>query len=185
MEHPILDDLKQRMDKTVSIFEQELAGVRTGRASVALLDAVRVDYYGQMLPLNQVATLKAPDASTLIVQPWERNMLRPVDRAIRAAELDLNPSTDGVLLRIPIPPLSRERRAQLARRISKMAEAHKNAIRQVRRDANQRLKRLARDKELSEDLEHDFEREVQQLTDERVKRLEQIASKKEASILSV
>lgn len=185
MPHEILDDLNRRMDKTLRIFEQELASVRTGRASVALLDSVRVEYYGQLLPLNQVATLKTPDASTILVQPWERNMLQPVDRAIRAAGLDLNPASDGTVLRIPIPPLSQERRRQLARNIARMAEEHKNALRQVRRDANARLKKLAKDKELSEDLEHDLEREVQQSTDAHVKRITEVAARKESSILSL
>ena len=185
MHHEILDDLKRRMDKTVEVFEQELASVRTGRASVALLDSVRVDYYGQLMPLNQVATLKTPDASTITVQPWERNLLPTVDRAIRAADLDLNPASDGAMLRIPIPPLSQERRRQLAKSISRMAEEHKNALRQVRRDANQRAKKLVRSKELSEDLEHDLEAEVQKATDAHVKRIAEIASRKEESILSV
>lgn len=185
MPHPILDELTRRMDKTVEIFEQELATVRTGRASVTLLDSVRVDYYGQLLPLNQVATLKTPDASTITVQPWERNLLPAIDRAVRAADLDLNPASDGVVLRIPIPPLSQERRKQLAKNINRMAEEHRNALRQVRRDANQRLKRLAKDKELSDDLEHDLEQEVQQATDAHVKRVAELAARKEASVLSV
>ena len=185
MDHQILDDLNRRMDKTVEVFEHELASVRTGRASVALLDSVRVDYYGQLMPLNQVATLKTPDASTITVQPWERNLLPAIDRAIRAADLDLNPASDGTLLRIPIPPLSQERRKQLAKSINRMAEEHKNALRQVRRDANQRAKKLVRSKELSEDLEHDLEAEVQKATDAHVKRIVEIASRKEESILSV
>lgn len=185
MPHPILEELTRRMAKTVEIFEQELATVRTGRASVALLDSVRVDYYGQLLPLNQVATLKTPDAGTITVQPWERNLLPAIDRAVRAADLDLNPASDGVVLRIPIPPLSQERRKQLAKNINRMAEEHKNALRQVRRDANQRLKRLAKDKEISDDIEHDLEHEVQQATDSHVKRVAELAARKEASILSV
>ena len=185
MHHEILDDLNRRMDKTVEVFEHDLAAVRTGRASVALLDSVRVDYYGQLLPLNQVATLKTPDASTITVQPWERNLLPAVDRAIRAADLDLNPTSDGTFLRIPIPPLSQERRKQLAKNIGRMAEEHKNALRQVRRDANQRAKKLVKSKELSEDLEHDLEAEVQRATDAHVKRVAEIASRKTASILSI
>ncbi len=185
MAHEILDDLKRRMDKTVEVFEHELASVRTGRASVALLDSVRVDYYGQLLPLQQVATLKTPDASTITVQPWERNLLPAVDRAIRAADLDLNPNSDGTTLRIPIPPLSQERRKRLAKKISRMAEEHKNALRQVRRDANQRLKKLVKNKELSEDLEHDLEADVQETTDAYAKRIGDIAARKESSILSV
>ncbi len=185
MTHPILDNANSRMDKTVSKFEQELSRVRTGRASVALLDAVRVEYYGQLMPLNQVATLKTPDASTIVVQPWEKNMLGPVDHAIRAANLDLNPNSDGTVLRIPIPPLSQERRRQLARTIGLMAEDHKNAIRQVRRDANQRLKKLARAGEMSEDNEHDLEGEVQKATDSHIGRLTEIAARKESSILSI
>ena len=185
MDHQILNELNRRMDKTVEVFEHELASVRTGRASVALLDTVRVDYYGQLMPLNQVATLKTPDASTITVQPWERNLLPAIDRAIRAADLDLNPASDGTMLRIPIPPLSQERRQQLAKSISRMAEEHKNALRQVRRDANQRAKKLVKSKELSEDLEHDLEAEVQKATDAHVKRVGEIAARKEASILSV
>ena len=185
MPHAIVDDLKRRMKKTVAIFEKELTTVRTGRASAALLDSVRVESWGQLLPLNQVATVKTPDASTIVVQPWDRSLLPAVDRAIRAANLDLNPASDGALLRIPIPPLSQERRRQLARNINRMAEAHRNALRQVRRDANQRLKRLVKTKELSEDQEHDLEREVQKETDLHVKQVSAVAARKEASILSI
>lgn len=185
MTHPIVNDASHRMDKTVTKFEQELSGVRTGRASVALLDSVRVEYYGQLMPLNQVATLKTPDAATIVVQPWEKNMLAPVDRAIRAANLDLNPNSDGVILRIPIPPLSQERRRQLARSIGLTAEDHKNAIRQVRRDANQRLRKLAKAGDLSKDMEHDLEADVQKVTNAHIERLSEIAARKESSILSL
>jgi len=185
MTHQVVADVTERMDKTVAIFEKELTTVRTGRASVALLDSVRVEYYGTPLPLNQVATLKTPDASTISVQPWERNMVQPIDRAIRAANLDLNPVVDGAILRIPIPPLSQERRRMLAKNIGRMAEDHKNALRQVRRVANQRLKKMAKDKELSEDRGHDLEREVQHATDKHVKLISDLAAKKTASVLSL
>ncbi len=185
MPHPVLDDVKERMDKTVRIFEKELATVRTGRASVTLLDSVRVECWGQLMPLNQVATVKTPDAATIIVQPWDRSQLSAVDRAIRVANLDLNPASDGALLRIPVPPLSQERRQQLARAIGQSAEKYRNAIRQVRRDANQQLKKLMKNKELSEDQEHDLEAEVQQATNEHIRGIADLAARKERSILSI
>ncbi len=185
MKHEVLDDANRRMDRTVQSLERELATVRTGRASVQLLDPVRVEYYGQMAPLHQVATLKTPDAQTITVQPWERSMLGALDRAIRAANLDLNPVPDGVLLRIPIPPLSQERRKALAKSIARMAEEHKNALRQVRRDANQKLKKLSKAGDLSEDLEHDLEAAVQEATNRHGKRIAELAETKTESILSI
>ncbi len=185
MKHEVLDDVNRRMDRTVRSLERELATIRTGRASVSLLDPVRVEYYGQLAPLDQVATLKTPDARTITIQPWDRNMLKEVDRAIRAANLDLNPGSDGVLLRIPIPPLSQERRKTLARSIARTAEEHQNALRQVRRDANQKLKKLAKAGELSEDLERDLEAAVQETTNRHGKQLAELAEKKTGSILSI
>ncbi len=185
MKHEVLDDVNRRMTRTVENFEREMAAVRTGRASVALLDAVRVDYYGQNVPLNQVAALKTPDAQTITVQPWERHMLQPIDRAIRVADLDLNPTSDGALLRIPIPPLSQERRRQLAKSIAKMAEDHKNALRRIRRDANQKLKKSAKAGDLSEDLERDLEAEVQQRTNRYASQIADLAGKKTESILTI
>jgi len=185
MNHEVLDDASRRMARTVENLENELASIRTGRASVTLLDPVRVEYYGQMVPLHQVATLKTPDAQTLTVQPWERQMLSTVDRAIRAANLDLNPNSDGELLRIPIPPLSQERRKQLSRSITRMAEEHRNALRQIRRDANQKIKKLSKSGELSEDLGHDLEAEIQKSTDRHGKQISELATRKTESILTI
>ena len=181
----ILSETKQRMKKTLDDLTRELATIRTGRASVHLLDQVTVDYYGTQTPLNQLATLHAPEPSLITVQPWDISQIENVEKAILASDLGLNPSNDGKLIRVPIPALTQERRASLAKQVGKIAEEHRTAVRNIRRDANERLKRMFKEKTLSEDMEHHGLDEVQKLTDARIKELDGLAQQKEKEIVEV
>lgn len=181
----LMAETRQRMDKTIEDLTRELATVRTGRASIHLLDNIRVDYYGTMTPLNQLATLHAPDPSMITVQPWDVSQIQSIEKAILASDLGVNPSNDGRLIRIPIPPLTEERRQSLARHVGKTAEDHRTAIRNIRRDSNDRLKKAAKDKEISEDEEYRALGEVQQLTDEYIGKIDKLAAQKEKEILEV
>lgn len=181
----LMAETRQRMDKTIEDLTRELATVRTGRASIHLLDNIRVDYYGTMTPLNQLATLHAPDPSMITVQPWDVSQIQSIEKAILTSDLGVNPSNDGRLIRIPIPPLTEERRQSLARHVGKTAEDHRTAIRNIRRDSNDRLKKAAKDKEISEDEEYRALGEVQQLTDEYIGKIDKLAAQKEKEILEV
>ena len=181
----VLSETKQRMKKTLDDLTGELATIRTGRASVHLLDPVTVDYYGSQTPLNQLATLHAPEPSLITVQPWDVSQIQSVEKAILAADLGLNPSNDGKLIRVPIPALTQERRASLAKQVGKVAEEHRTAIRNIRRDANEKLKKMLKEKTLSEDMEHNGLDEVQKLTDTRIKEIDGLAQQKEKEILEV
>ena len=181
----ILSETKQRMQKTLGDLTRELATLRTGRASVHLLDHVIVDYYGSQTPLNQLATLHAPEPRLITVQPWDVSQIESVEKAILAADLGLNPSNDGKLIRVPIPALTEERRASLAKQAGRIAEEHRTAIRNVRRDANERLKKMLKEKVLSEDMEHHGLDEVQKLTDARIKEIDGLAQQKGKEILEV
>jgi len=173
------------MESAIDDFRRKLATVRTGRASVSLLDAVMIDYYGTPTPLNQMASVHAPEPQMLTVQPWDQTQLGAVEKAIRSADLGLNPSNDGKVVRIPIPPLTEERRRQLAKQVHDVAEDHRTAVRNVRRDANDRLKRMLKDKTISEDAERDALAEVQKLTDSHIAKIDEFAKSKEQEILSV
>lgn len=181
----LMDDAKRRMDKSVEVLQKELAAVRTGRASLAIFDGVKVDYYGTETPLNQVANLAVPEANLITIQPWEPPMLEKIEKAILSSDLDLNPANDGKILRIPIPPLTEERRKILVKQVGKMAEEGRTAIRQVRRDVNDRLKKLLKDKEVSEDEEKRALKDVQELTDSHIEKLEEIIKKKEQELMTV
>lgn len=181
----LLADAKERMQKSVESTRGELATVRTGRASVSLLDTVSVDYYGTHTPLNQMASVHAPEPQMLTVQPWDPTQLGNVEKAIRGADLGLNPSNDGKLVRIPIPPLTEERRKQLAKQIHEIAEEHRTAIRNIRRDENDKLKKMLKDKNISEDTERDGLEQIQKLTDTYVGKLDELAKSKEKEIMSV
>jgi ribosome recycling factor len=184
MTRDVISDAKKRMEKTVDDLTQQLASIRTGRASVHLLDNVTVDYYGTPTPVNQVATLHAPEPSLITIQPWDISQLGQIERAIMASDLGLNPNNDGKLIRVPIPPLTEERRKSLAKQVGKVAEEHRTAVRQIRRDANDQLKRLAKDKEISEDAEHRALDDVQKATDEYVGQVDALAKAKEEEILN-
>lgn len=181
----LMDDAKRRMDKSLDHLRKELASVRTGRASLAILDGIKVDYYGTQTPLNQVANLAVPEANLITIQPWEPPMLAVIEKAILSSDLDLNPSNDGKILRIPIPPLTEERRKMLVKQVGKLAEDSRTAVRQVRRDANDQLKKMLKDKEISEDEEKRALKEVQDMTDEHVSKVDEIVKKKEQELMTV
>ncbi|HEY3132411.1 MAG TPA: ribosome recycling factor [Acidobacteriota bacterium] len=182
---PILDETRGRMEKTIRDLVDNLSAVRTGRASVHLLDHVTVDYYGTPTPINQVATLHVPEPNMITVQPWDISVLAGIDKALRMSDLGINPSSDGKIIRIPIPPLTQERRQSLSKHVSKVAEDHRTAVRQIRRDSNERLKKLLKDKKISEDEEKDALEKVQNLTDKYTKQIDELALQKEQEIMQV
>ncbi|MBU2547930.1 MAG: ribosome recycling factor [Proteobacteria bacterium] len=179
----IFGDLKDRMEKTLTTLARDLKKVRTGRASAALLDGIRVDYYGSPTPLNQVASVSVPEARLLMIQPWDPQVLGDIEKAILKSELGLTPMNDGKLIRINIPPLSEERRRELVKVVKKMAEENKVAVRNIRRDANEMLKDLKKDKEISEDEMFKAQDDVQKVTDDFVKKVDETVQDKEREIL--
>ena len=184
-EKDVIKETRQRMDAVIDDFRRKIAAVRTGRAAVSILDNVMVDYYGTMTPLNQMASVHAPEPQMLTVQPWDQTQLATVEKAIRASDLGLNPSNDGKLIRVPIPPLTEERRKQLAKQVHEIAEDHRTATRNIRRDANERLKKMLKDKKISEDAERDGLDEVQKLTNTYISRIDELSKSKEHEITSV
>lgn len=176
-------EVKKRMDVVLEHLRHELAGVRTGRASVTILDAVHVEAYGSRLPLNQVASLSVPEPTMIAAQPFDPSLMNTIEKAIRAANLGLNPTNDGKLIRIPLPALTDERRKELSRLVHKLAEEGRNGVRLVRRDANDRLKRLLKDKEISEDEEHRAIDDVQKITDQHVATIDELQKKKDGELL--
>jgi len=176
---------KTRMEKVLSDLQHEMASIRTGRASVGLMDSVRVDYYGTPTPLNQVATLHVPEPSLITVQPWDVSQIGAIEKAIRSADLGLNPNNDGRIIRVPIPPLTEERRKDIVKHLHVVAEDHKVAARNIRRDANENLKKLLKDKVISEDDDRRAHDEVQKLTDGYITKVDQAAKAKEKEILEL
>jgi ribosome recycling factor len=181
----VIKETKPRMEAAIEDFRRKLATVRTGRAAVSLLDSVMIDYYGTPTPLNQMASVHAPEPQMLTVQPWDVTQLGNVEKAIRSSDLGLNPSNDGKLVRIPIPPLTEERRKQLAKQIHEIAEEHRTAIRNIRRDENDKLKKMLKDKSISEDSERDALDQVQKLTDSYISKIDELSKSKEHEIMSV
>ncbi len=177
--------IRKRMEKAIDDIRKELASIRTGRASISILDNIQVDYYGTPTPINQVAQLGTPDPTLVTVQPYDVSLVGPIEKAIRASDLGLNPSNDGRLIRIPIPPLTEERRKQLAKHVHKVLEEHRTAVRNIRRDGNDHLKKMLKDKAISEDDEKQALAEIQKLTDDYIHKLEEVAKKKEQEILTV
>jgi ribosome recycling factor len=176
-------EVKKRMDGAIEHVRHELAGVRTGRASIAILEPVNIEAYGSRLPLNQAASLSIPDPMTIVAQPFDPSLLGTIEKAIRAADLGLNPSNDGKVVRIPIPALTEERRRDLSRLVHKMAEEGRNVVRQVRRDANDRLKKMLKDKTVSEDEERKAEIEIQKTTDVHVSLIDDMQKKKDVELI--
>jgi len=172
------------MSKAVEHLQHQLARVRTGRASVAMLDGIRVNYYGTPTPLQQVGSVSIPEPRLIVIQPWERSMLVEIEKAIKASDLGLNPTNDGAVIRIPIPPLTEERRKEIVKSCWKMAEEAKVAVRQVRRDALEHLKKAEKDEGFSEDDRRRAEEDIQRMTDRFVKEIDQIASRKENEIMT-
>jgi len=184
-EKDVIKDTRPRMDTVIEDFRRKIATVRTGRAAVSLLDNIMVDYYGTMTPLTQLASVHAPEPQMLTVQPWDQSQVAAVEKAIRASDLGLNPSNDGKLVRIPIPPLTEERRKQMAKQVHEIAEDHRTAVRNVRRDANERLKKMLKDKLISEDAERDGLDEVQRITNAYIGKIDEFSKTKEQEITSV
>jgi len=176
---------RSRMDKVLSDLQHEMAGVRTGRASVNLLDNVRADYYGTPTPLNQMATLHVPEASMITVQPWDVSQIGAIEKAIRAADLGLNPANDGKIIRVPIPALTEERRKDLVKKVHHIAEDHRVALRNIRRDSNEHIKKLLKDKLISEDDERKALEDSQKLTDSYIAKLDGAVKAKEKEVLEI
>jgi ribosome recycling factor len=175
----------QKMDKTIEVFSKELTSLRTGRANASMLDLVKVDVYGQAMPLNQVSSITTPDARTINIQVWDLNNVPLVDSAIKKSELGLNPQIDGQLIRLPVPDLNEERRMEIKKLIKSMGEKCKISIRNIRREANDDLKNLFKDKEISEDDEKKNEKIVQIFTDEHIKIIDQKVEAKEKEIMTI
>ena len=176
-------EVKTRMDGAIDRVRRDMAGVRTGRASVTLLDGVHVEAYGSKMPLNQVATLSIPEPGMMIAQPFDPSTMGAIEKAIRTSDLGLNPANDGKVIRIPIPSLTDERRKELSRHVHKLAEEGRNAVRQVRRDANDRLKKLLKDSQVSEDDERKGLEHVQKITDDHVKMIDEQQKNKDQELL--
>ena len=181
----IKKDAEKRMQKSIDALKQELTKLRTGRAHPSLLDHVTVEYYGSEVPLNQVANIAVEDARTLTVTPWERNMIQPVEKAIMTADLGLNPATAGTVIRIPMPPLTEERRKDMIRIVRQEGEGTRVAVRNIRRDANNDLKALLKEKEITEDDERRGQDEIQKLTDKYVAEIDKVLQSKEKDLMEI
>lgn len=177
--------LKTRMDKAVSDFQTHMGGVRTGRANIHMLDNVRVDYYGTEMPLNQIAQVHAADAQMLTVQPFDPGSLPAIEKAVRASDLGFNPQNDGKIVRIPVPALTEERRKEMVKHLHKILEDHRTAVRNIRRDGNDMIKKAMKEKKVSEDEERRALEEMQKLTDAEIKKMEEMSAGKEKEVMSV
>lgn len=180
----LVKDVEARMTAALDALGRELASVRTGRASTSLLDGIRVDYYGTPTPVNQMASISVPDARTLVIQPWEASQLKAIEKAIMASDLGLTPVNDGKVIRLAMPSPTEERRKQLAKSVHKIAEESRIAIRNIRREANDKLKGMARDKKVSEDDERRGHDQIQKSTDKFIAKVDELLKKKEQEILS-
>lgn len=185
MINDVVNEAKQRMDKTIDALRNELKGVRTGRANTNLLDGIMVDYYGTATALNQVANVAVQDARTLTVTPWEKSMIEPIEKAIMASNLGLNPVSAGMVIRIPLPPLTEERRKEMVKMVGQIAENSKISIRNIRRDANSQLKTMESNNELTEDDLRGGEKQVQDVTDQYIKKVEEVVSEKEQELMDI
>ena len=181
----VLSSAEQRMKKSISNLEEEFNGLRTGRASASLFDRIRVDYYGTPTPLNQVANISVPEARLIVIQPWDKGVIGDIEKAIQKSELSLNPSNDGKVIRLSIPPLTEERRKELVKMAKNIAEQSRVAIRNIRRDANDELKKLTKDGDLSEDEEKRGTDEIQKTTDRFIENINSVLEKKEKEIMEV
>ncbi len=178
-------DLKRRMDQAVSGFQANLASTRTGRASAHMLDQVKVDYYGTPTPINQIAQVSTPEPQLIKIEPWDPSIVKEIEKALQTSDLGLTPQVDGKLIRVPIPPMTEERRRDVVKHLNKVLEEHRTAIRNVRRDGNDVLKKLAKEKKISEDEEKRSLEEVQKMTDEEIRRMEDLSRRKEAEVMQV
>ncbi|MDZ4179011.1 MAG: ribosome recycling factor [Coriobacteriia bacterium] len=181
----VLKDASEHMDKTISALGQEFSSVRTGRASAQIFDKITVDYYGVPTPLSQVAAIKSPEPQMLIIEPWDKSVMSVIEKAIQSSDLGLNPSNDGTIIRVPFPPLTEERRKELVKLCKSYTEEARVAIRNIRRDANDKLKRLEKDGEISQDDLHRAEADVQKTTDAHIVRIDEALKRKEDEIMEV
>ena len=181
----VYESLRTRMEKAIEDFRAHLLSIRTGRASVHMLDGIKVEYYGSEMPLSQVAQLSTPEAQVILVQPFEQSMVAPVEKAIRTAGQGFNPMHDGKVIRVPIPPMTEERRKDAVKRLATSLEDHKTALRNIRRDGNDTVKKAAKDKTISSDDEKRANEEIQQLTDTQIKRMDELFKSKEKEVMTV
>ena len=178
-------DLKRRMDQAVAGFQANLAAIRTGRASVHMLDSIKVDYYGTPMPINQMAQVSAPEPQLILISPYDPSMVKEIEKAIQTSDLGFNPLTDGKVIRVPVPPMTEERRRDVVKHLNKVLEEHRTAIRNVRRDGNDALKKMAKEKKISEDEEKRALEEVQKMTNDEILRMEELSRKKEVEVMQV
>ena len=178
-------DLKRRMDQAVAGFQGNLASTRTGRASAHMLDQIKVDYYGTPTPITQMAQVSTPEPQSIVIQPWDPSIIKEIEKAIQASDLGFNPLSDGKIIRVPVPPMTEERRRDVVKHLNRVLEEHRTAVRNVRRDGNDALKKLAKDKKISEDEEKRAMEEVQKMTDDEIRRMEELSRKKEAEVMQV
>jgi len=178
-------DLKRRMEQAVASLQANLAAIRTGRASSHMLDQVKGDYYGTPTPISQMAQVATPEPQMITVTPWDPSVLKEIEKPIRTSDLGLNPQTDGKLIRIPIPPMTEDRRRDVVKRLNKILEEQRTAVRNVRRDGNDDLKKLSKDKKVSEDAEKRALEEVQKMTDGEIRRMEELSQKKDAAVMQL
>ena len=181
----LYNDLKRRMDQSVSDFQANLASTRTGRASVHMLDQIKVDYYGTYTPVNQMAQVSTPEPQTILISPYDPSIVKEIEKAIQASDLGFNPISDGKVIRVPVPPMTEERRRDVVKHLNKVLEEHRTAVRNVRRDGNDALKKFAKEKKISEDEEKRALEEVQKMTDEEIRRMEELSRKKEVEVMQV
>lgn len=181
----LYNDLKRRMDHAVTDFQSNLASTRTGRASAHMLDQIKVDYYGTLTPIPQMAQVSTPESQLILIQPYDPTILKEIEKAIQTSDLGFNPLSDGKIIRVPVPPMTEERRREVVKHLNKILEEHRTAIRNVRRDGNDALKKLAKEKKISEDEEKRALEEVQKMTDDEIRRMEELSRKKEAEIMQV
>jgi ribosome recycling factor len=176
---------KTRMEKVLTDFQHEMGGIRTGRATISIFDNIRVDYYGTPTPLNQVANLHVPEPTLITIQPWDVSQIGAIEKAIRSSDLGLNPANDGKIIRVPIPALTEERRKEIVKRLHHIAEDHRVALRNIRRDANEHLKKLLKDKAISEDEERRALEDVQKMTDAHIQKIDAASKGKEKEIMEI
>src|SRR5580700_8479861 len=176
-------DLKRRMDQAVADFQANLASTRTGRANAHMLDQVKVDYYGTHTPISQLAQISTPEAQLILISPWDPSVVKEIEKALQTADLGLNPQSDGKIIRVPVPPMTEERRRDVVKHLNRVLEEQRTAVRNVRRDGNDALKKLSKDKKISEDEEKRAMEEVQKMTDEEIRRMEEMSRRKEAEVM--
>jgi len=181
----VIKDLKGNIEKALGDLQRDLAKIRTGRANLAIVDGIKVDYYGTLTPINQMAQVSAPEPQLIVISPWDPTVVKEIEKAIQTADLGFNPISDGKVIRVPVPPMTEERRRDVCKHLNKVLEEHRTAVRNVRRDGNDALKKLTKDKKISEDEEKRALEEVQKMTDAEIRRMEELSQKKEAEVMQV